>query len=435
MYKLDLSRLSGFIHVFISRIYVLITNIVIGVLLARYLGPEQYGIYAFLLSLVALLSLPASIGVPNLIIRQIPELLSKKAWSELKGVFRWSFTIISILSGVVIFCSYLIFNALHIETFIGIEEELLLSLLLVLLLSLLNWISNFIRGLHHTKLSQLPFYIKQTVFLFILAVIFYFYPATSTSALVIIVNISCTTVAFLICFILLVRLLPAELKTVKAEYCSKLWFRNALSFAFILGLQIINHRADSLMLGFLRTPEEVAYYDVAVRMAELVLFIQITINIVIAPTVSKFNTESDFLKLSRLITKTVRYSILISFPLAIVLFYFGKELVVIVFGNEYINAISALHILIIAHCFNLFFGPSDLVLNMCKKEGYTVKGVFIAAVLNLILNFMLIPEYGIEGACLATAISTMVWNASLFWFARKQTGIDTSIIGRKYLAL
>jgi len=103
-----------------------------------------------------------------------------------------------------------------------------------------------------------------------------------------------------------------------------------------------------------------------------------------------------------------------------------------VFGEEYLAGFLALKILMIGHLFNVITGPSDLLLIMSGHQKATAYCMAFAAIVNVSLNYMLIPLYGVEGACIANLVSNILWNGLLAIYCRKTLGIDTTIMGLKH---
>ena len=75
-------------------------------------------------------------------------------------------------------------------------------------------------------------------------------------------------------------------------------------------------------------------------------------------------------------------------------------------------------------------GPVGLLLNMTGHERETAKGVAISAVLNMVLNFLLIPRWGITGAAVATTVSMIAWNLLLAWQVNTKLTIQPTIFGK-----
>src|SRR5690606_2292490 len=96
----------------------------------------------------------------------------------------------------------------------------------------------------------------------------------------------------------------------------------------------------------------------------------------------------------------------------------------------------ALYIIAIGQAINAFFGSSISILTMSGNEKFVIKGMFWSAIINAILNLILIPKMGIDGAAISASISIVVWNLYLWVAIRHQIGIDSTFVWlfwRKYI--
>ena len=108
-----------------------------------------------------------------------------------------------------------------------------------------------------------------------------------------------------------------------------------------------------------------------------------------------------------MIRKATRINVLISLPILIMLFSFS-EFLLSMFGNSYTLAKNAFLILLMSQFFNSISGPSALYLNMTGRQK-TLNLILLGSLLiNVVLNLLLIPEFGMVGAALATTISFVV---------------------------
>jgi O-antigen/teichoic acid export membrane protein len=129
---------------------------VLAILLARILGPEGYGIYAYVFALVSVLAIPAQFGLPNLIVRETAKANVNKHWGLMLGVWRWA----TVMTGV--FSAILVFIAagmawLFVDRFSDRQlETFLWGLTLVPLIALANLRGAALRGLHKVVLGQIP---------------------------------------------------------------------------------------------------------------------------------------------------------------------------------------------------------------------------------------------------------------------------------------
>lgn len=84
----------------------------------------------------------------------------------------------------------------------------------------------------------------------------------------------------------------------------------------------------------------------------------------------------------------------------------------------------------VGYLINLSVGPVALSLIMTGHEKITTVGVVSGAVINIVLNFLLIPKWGIEGAAFATSISMIIWNVILVIWLYKKSGINSTVLGK-----
>ena len=119
-----------------------------------------------------------------------------------------------------------------------------------------------------------------------------------------------------------------------------------------------------------------------------------------------------------------------AFPAALVLVFFGESLLEAVYGVGFSKGHFALGVLALGHVASAWFGSVAYLLNMTGHERDTARGAIVGATSNLLLNLLLIPPFGIEGAAVATAGSVLIWNALLHRKARSRLQLDSSVLGR-----
>ena len=99
-----------------------------------------------------------------------------------------------------------------------------------------------------------------------------------------------------------------------------------------------------------------------------------------------------------------------------------------IFGDSYGLGIVPLVILGFGQLFNVFLGPVGNALNMANSEGVVFKVSAITLCINLILNALLIPYYGLVGAAIGTVTSLVIWNVILAIQLRRKHGVNVSIL-------
>jgi len=176
---------------------------------------------------------------------------------------------------------------------------------------------------------------------------------------------------------------------------------------FISGIAItIYTRADMIMLGFMRSAEEVGFYAVAYKIQFLLLgFYGIFVNI-LYPVVARLLSDNKSNSKVKLILLT-KYSFILGIVNFIIVFFGANTIIRLIFGQAYIFSVLPLEILI----WQILFAYLNIVPALCllsiQTREYSI-GTWIGAIINIILNLFLIPKFGINGAALATAFSECI---------------------------
>ena len=167
---------------------------------------------------------------------------------------------------------------------------------------------------------------------------------------------------------------------------------------------------DVLILTTYSSFESVAYYSVAVKLSTLTALSLLSVNIVVAPKIAEIYEKRKTDELQLLIKKSTRLIFVISIFLLSFIFLFSEHILSL-FGPNYIVASAPLVILLSAQLYNSLSGPSAIYLNMTGKQRALNLILIIGLLTNIFLNLYLIPNYGMNGAAIATLVSLVLWNS------------------------
>lgn len=403
---------------------------VTSIILARVLGVEGYGIYAYAMALVGLLGIPASLGLPQLVLRNVAAYQARSEWGLMRGLLRWANQAVLLTSlgfGVI---ALLVSLALrdHFNPTMLAAFFLALSTLPLVALNALR--ASTLRGLGYVALAQLPgSLIRPFSFLALVVVTYLLLGNRFNASWAVGVQVGAMAIALGFGILMMMRHMPKEVNDTPPVYDSRTWVGSALPFLLIGGMQLINNQTDIVMLGALQGAEAVGIYRVATRTAQLVVFVLGAASAVLQPTIAKLYAARDMQRLQRVATQSARVVLLVSVPVAIVLIVFGRWILVI-FGQEFTKGATALAILSVGQLVNAGMGFVGILLSMTGHERDTARSVGIAAVVNVVLNAILIPVWGINGAATATATSLVVWNLILAVQVVRRLGIYPTAFAR-----
>lgn len=395
-----------------------VAGLIANIILARRLGADEFGVYAFILAVIGLLAIPTSLGLPEFVVREVAKYRSKEQWGYIKGLLVRTHCAVAVVG--VLLC---VISAMVVAlSEWGYKAAFYISLPLLLVNSLSNIRASILRGFRHVVLGQLPeAVIRPWLFTGILAVL-----ALSGTILtpyrVLSVQLLCSIIVFSVGIWLLAKLLPRNVKSTKSQYSTDSMLSHAVPFLFLGAMTFVNSQVDILMLGFMRSNVEVGVYKVAAQGAQLVIFLLLSVNSTIGPLLSELHAAGDFSRLKSVANLSARIVLLGTLPVALVFIFFGRPIITSIFGSEYVNASVPLAILCFGQVVNAGMGSVALILNMTGNEKDSLKGMASASLLNIALNAMFIPKFGIIGAAWATSVSMMIWNLILAKMVYKRLG-------------
>jgi O-antigen/teichoic acid export membrane protein len=438
----------------------------VAVELARALGPDGYGVYALVLAIVTLLAVPTQLGLPQLVVRETARAHAGEQWGRLRGIWRWSNLIVWASSTGIALLGLAAVLLLREHITQPLVYTLFAGFALVPLMALGNLRGAALRGLRHVVAGLLPEQILRPglVLLLLFAAVALFPTQPVTPAVAMALHALAAALAFAVGAALLALLQPRPLirrpqleyalvfltltlypiqpltplelavhglgfaagaaliylvrsrtrtELPHPEYAMRAWLVSIVPLALTAGLQLINAQADILVLGLFRPTDDVGVYKVAAQAATLIPFGLQAINVVIMPYIARLHAEGDHRGLQRVVTQSARAILALALPLVLAFILFGDTILSFAFGPEYARGHMALILLSLGQLVNAGMGSVGVLLNMTGHERDTLRGVAVAALANLVLNFLLIPPFGLVGAAVATACTFVIWNLLL----------------------
>lgn len=385
-----------------------VLSVIAGVILARYLGPEQYGLYTYILSIIAMATIPVIAGLPQLLIREIAHAELESKWSELKGLLQWSTAFIVITSAVVML-------AILAFLYTGIIKGETANLLwfAVLLIPIKSFCSNqgaILNGFRKPILGLLPEFILMPFLAVFIYLILIALKIEFNSLLLIKVQLITSALTLLLGASLILKVRAHKLKSIKPEYYFKRWHFALLPFSLMVLISTMNSELASVFLGYFADKESVGFFKVALQGVTLVTLGFTSVNLIIGPKVARLYRSGDMNSTQALLTKSVKLNAIFSLPIVIILIFLGERFIRILFGDQYAASHLILIILSVGQILNICFGSVGLVLNMTGNEKRSFKALLITLLTNIVLLFILVPEYKAIGAALAVSISLVLWN-------------------------
>jgi O-antigen/teichoic acid export membrane protein len=217
---------------------------------------------------------------------------------------------------------------------------------------------------------------------------------------------------------------PSAVWEASADYTpTRTWFVVSLPLLLMSGFQIILNRADVLMVGTLLGAKEAGLYNAAARTGRLLSFLLSASNAIAAPMISEYWTEGDLKALQNLVALVIRWVFWPSLILAVGLFTFSQP-ILRVFGDAFDVAWPVLVLVGCGQLVNAVTGPVGYLLGLTGHERASAWVFGVSAAVNLFLNVILVPVFGLIGGAVATMISVILQNLWLVVLVESKLGIS-----------
>ncbi len=212
---------------------------------------------------------------------------------------------------------------------------------------------------------------------------------------------------------------------------TKFWLITAFPILLVESVVLFLQNTDVLVLSQYHPPEDIAQYYAALKTINLITFVHFAVANAVANRFSAYEARGDKERLAAFIRQSVKWTFCPSLGAAVLLLAMGKPLLWL-FGPEFTNAYPVMFILAIGLVIKSMFGPAEYVLNMLGEQKLCAALLFLTALINLALNFLLIPHYGLIGAASATALSLTL--AAVFFFITVKVRLKINIfaLGSKH---
>ncbi|MCG8588835.1 MAG: oligosaccharide flippase family protein [Proteobacteria bacterium] len=389
--------------------------------LARWLGTEEYGVYALVWSWTLLGASLSRLGLPDLAVRELGANPGAPQTAELLSTARTAVPVVATALAAVLW------GAADFLVELPSGDPFLCALVLMPLAAWVGVQEAVLRGLRRPLLAGLPDPIlRPAVTASGLAIaLLLAWPRNASTALWI--SAAAVLVAVAATTAMLARARPAAAPSPR-QTSHREWLLAAAPL-LLLGISaVVQRRTDVLMLGSLAGPREAGIYTAAARYAELLLLPLHAANVVVAPRFAELHRHARHDELQRLARGTARGVAVLTLPAAAALWWLREPLLGW-FGAEFTAGGAALGWLALAQVANVLAGSVTILLAMTGHSRAAAETGILMAVLNVAANAVLIPRYGITGAALATAASIAVGNGLLAWRVWRLLGINPTGLG------
>lgn len=399
---------KNILWLFFDKILKMGVGVFVFVLMARHLGPENFGLFNYIVALVSLFGAIAVLGLNAIVVKELVEDSNKEKILGTTFVLR--------ITGAVVSYFFLVLTIYLLRP----NDDLSKYLIVIIGISLLFASSDVVKYWFESQInSKYAVIVENSVFLvFAVVKLFLIYNNASIEAYVYV-----AVVESVFLFFGLFYMYYKQGKLLNKWHFNKEKAKNLLSQSWPLIVSsaawIIYTKIDQIMIGQMLSDEEVGYYSAASRLSEVANFLPAIITLSIVPALIKLRLKNDILynyRFQQLYYLVVTLMVVV----AIIATLFSELIITFLYGEIYLSSASVLSIHFWIVIITSLAIVSGKYLVNAGLQKITMQRHIIGVLLNIPLNYFMIPVYGINGSAIASLLSLFVANY-VFDLLQKET--------------
>jgi O-antigen/teichoic acid export membrane protein len=421
-------RLAG--TIFIIRVFSAALAYLSQILLARWMGTSDYGIYVYVWTWVLLLGSMMDFGIAASAQKIIPEYRTSGEAALLRGFLsgsRWmTFAISTAVSLLLVGLVKLL--SPWIEA--GAVMPLYIGCLTLPPFVVANTQDGIARSHDWMRLGLMPqFIVRQALIIGFTAGAFVLgFRLGATVAMT--ASAAAVWIAMIGQMIVLNRRLTVRVESGPKAYDVRGWLAVSLPILLVESFYLLLSYTDVLVLQQFRSSEEVGIYFAVVKTLALVSFIHYAMSATTAHRFAEYNALGDKERLSAYVAHAINWTFWPSLAATIVLLAFGKPLLWL-FGPQFVTGYDIMFVAAIGLLVRAAIGPVERLLNMLGHQHICALAYAIAFAMNVALCVALVPRFGGHGAAAATSLSLTFETVLLFWIVRRRLGLHVLAFGNR----
>ena len=399
------------------------------VLLARWMGSFEFGIYVYVWTWVLLIGAVIDLGLASSAQRFIPEYTGLRAFDLLRGFLsagRWFVIAVATLAaalaaGAVVLAEPWLDSATVLP--------LLLACLCLPFFALTHMHDGIARSSNWIVLSLFPPYILRPLLLlaFVAGAHAAGYAADAVSAML--AAVAATWATAVIQMLAVDRRLRRTVARGPKATDFRTWLSVSLPIFMVESFYFLLTYTDILVLKQLRPADDVAVYFAASKTLALVAFVYFAVSAAAAHKFTQYHVAGDRERLAQFLMQSIRWTFWPSLAATALLLALGKP-VLWMFGPEFVAGYPLMFVLAVGLLARAAIGPVERLLNMLGEQRRCALVYAAAFVVNLVACVILVPSWGAMGAAGSTSLALVFESLLLFLVTRKRLGLHVFVWAR-----
>ncbi|MGE0211550.1 MAG: oligosaccharide flippase family protein [Parvibaculaceae bacterium] len=415
------------------RLAGMLMTFLVGVQLARYLGSEGYGAYGTVMAVVMILAIPAQLGLPQLMTRELSTVAVTGLVGRARAALKWFPVSVGTAACLMMLIAFAILAAWPGEADPLFARTLIWGLASVPLTALITLSIGALRGLHRVVSGQFYDALLRPA---VLAMLLFGANAmdTITPAGAMVLQAVASLLVLVVAFVHMRRSIPAAWASVPPRSAPAFWMQTAVPMSASEIMFVINGQYPILLLGVLAPFDEVGVFRVAVAIAALASFTTTLVHLVVMPYLAQFNAAGDFVRLRLLSSAAAVAAFAGTAFTGLLLLVTGKPLLASFFGPEFVPAWQPMMIMTFAVLVNASFGAAPVLLNMCGRSRSLTAALACGPLVGAVVTVGLYPWLRIDAAAVGMVCAELVKGLWMTRAAVRGLGVNPTLGSARVLA-
>lgn len=421
-YNLSIQKkiVKNTIYNFLVKAIALAFGFVASVVVARFLGPEKYGVYSFVIWLLGTVGLLVNLGIPTTITKYVSEYWGRKDFSAIASILNRLLRV-ELIAGVLVSLLLFFFAPLIARWYNNPDLSLYLKVSALVLLPMgLMWLYNgFFCGLQRFDLIAIINLIVSPVTLIIIFIVLHLGGKIEW-----LVGVSAiANVLFIGCYL--------YLKGTKFSYIRKgestpdlgdKLLKFSLSVFVVVVLDaMVWERFGIFFLSIYSTSSEIAFYNLAYILSNrTMILLPGALTGILLPAMSEVYGGGNKEELAKVHANSTRYLAMLTLPLCLGGIAISGQLFPVLYGQSYQPASTLFVILLLGGTIGSITSSSSLLLYGAERQGVVVRVGILSALITLLASWLLVPILSAKGAALANALAQTVAGVVMIVYAYKK---------------
>ncbi len=385
-------------------------------LIARVVGANSYGIYAYVFAWMTVLAYASALGFDVSLLRFVPAYQAQRAWALLRGVIQYAERRVAMVGCGIAMTGIIVISIWPREQSAELADTFRIGFFLVPVWALL-WIrGSVVRAFGGVVSAVAPDrMVRDGLLIGLVGLATLAGRWNVDAALVMLATLISSAAGLGLVSLAMRRLHPRAADNMLPAYAGPTWRRTMLPLMIITAAEALLNRTGVVLLGWVADTRNAGIYALAFNIAFLVVLPRTAVNALFAPTISDLFVRNDRAALQALVAKVASWTLLgaacIALPVALL-----AEPLLAMFGQDFGAGVPTLRILLIGQVIAAAAGSQLHLMTMTGHERSAAALLISSTAANAVVSAALIGVLGLTGAAIATTTTLILWNGAMALF-------------------